>query len=107
MTSDGRAEESAIFASGFKNPYGLAFYPPGPDPQWLYVGSVAQVVRFPYHNGDMKRTGAAQHIADMSGTWLGHGTRAVEFSRDGKKMFLAVGSVSNVDDPDPHPKETK
>jgi glucose/arabinose dehydrogenase len=106
MTNDGKAEESAIFASGFKNPYGLAFYPPGPDPQWLYVGSEGEVVRFPYHNGDMKTTGAPQHIADMSWTWLGHGTRAVEFSRDGKKMFVAVGSGSNVDDPDAHPKET-
>jgi glucose/arabinose dehydrogenase len=106
MTSDGKAEESVIFASGFKNPYGLAFYPPGPDPQWLYVGSEGEVVRFPYHNGDMKTTGAPQHIADMSWTWLGHGTRAVEFSRDGKKMFVAVGSGSNVDDPDTHPKET-
>jgi len=106
MTSDGKAEESAIFASGFKNPYGLAFYPPGPDPQWLYVGSEGEVVRFPYQNGDMRTTGAPQHIADMSWTWLGHGTRAVEFSRDGKKMFVAVGSGSNVDDPDTHPKET-
>jgi glucose/arabinose dehydrogenase len=106
MTSDGKAEQSAIFAGGFKNPYGLAFYPPGPDPQWLYVGSEGEVVRLPYHNGDLKASGAPQHIADLSWTWLGHWTRAVEFSRDGKKMFVAVGSGSNADDPDTHPKET-
>jgi glucose/arabinose dehydrogenase len=105
MTSDGKAEQSAIFASGFKNPYGLAFYPPGPDPQWLYVGSEGEVVRIPYHNGDLKAGGAPQHIADLSWTWMGHWTRAVEFSRDGKKMFVAVGSGSNVDDPDTNPKE--
>jgi glucose/arabinose dehydrogenase len=105
VTSDGKAEQSAIFASGFKNPYGLAFYPPGPDPQWLYVGGEGEVVRIPYHSGDMKASGAPQHIADLSWSWMGHGTRAVDFSRDGKKMFVAVGSGSNVDDPDTHPKE--
>ena len=106
LTSDGKAEQTAIFASGFKNPYGLAFYPPGPDPQWLYVGSEGEVVRIPYHNGDLKASGAPQHVADLSWTWMGHWTRAVDFSRDGKKMFVAVGSGSNVDDPDTHPKET-
>jgi glucose/arabinose dehydrogenase len=99
LTSDGKPEQSAIFASGLKHPYGLAFYPPGPDPQWLYVGSTAEVVRFPYHNGDLKAGGTAEHIADLPAPG-GHWTRAVAFSQDGKKMFVAVGSASNVDDPD-------
>jgi len=106
ITGNGKPEQTAIFASGFKNPYGLAFYPPGADPQWLYVGSEGEVVRLPYHNGDLKASGTPQHVADLSWSWFGHGTRAVEFSRDGKKMFVAVGSGSNVDDPDTHPKET-
>jgi len=106
ITGDGKPEQTAIFASGFKNPYGLAFYPPGPDPQWLYVGSEGEVVRIPYHNGDLKASGVPQHIADLSWSWMGHWTRAVEFSHDGKKLFVAVGSGSNVDDPDTHPKET-
>ena len=105
LTVDGKPEQSAIFGSGLKQPYGLAFYPPGPDPQWLYVGSEAEVVRFPYHNGDLKASGSPQHIADLPTSWFGHTTRAVEFSRDGKKMFVAVGSGSNVDDPDTHPGE--
>jgi glucose/arabinose dehydrogenase len=105
LTREGKAVQTAIFASGFKNPYGLAFYPPGPDPQWLYVGNEDAVVRLPYHNGDLKASGAAQHIADLSWSLFGHGTRAVEFSRDGKRMFVAVGSGSNVDDPDTHPGE--
>jgi glucose/arabinose dehydrogenase len=104
MTSDGKPEQTAIFARGFKNPYGLAFYPPGPDPQWLYVGSEGEVVRIPYHNGDMKASGAPQHIADLPARG-GHSTRAIAFSQDGKKMFVAVGSGSNVDDPDTHPGE--
>ncbi|HET6178573.1 MAG TPA: PQQ-dependent sugar dehydrogenase [Candidatus Sulfotelmatobacter sp.] len=104
MTSDGKPEQSAVFASGLKKPYGIAFYPPGPDPQWVYVGNTAEVIRFPYHNGDLKASGEAQHIADLPAGG-GHWTRAVEFSRDGKKMFVGVGSASNDDDTDTHPGE--
>ena len=103
-TSDGKAEQSAVFASGLKRPYGIAFYPPGPDPQWVYIGNTNEVVRFAYHNGDLKATGDAQHIADLP-SGGGHWTRAVDFSKDGKTMFVAVGSASNVDDPDTHPAE--
>ena len=106
LTVGGKPEQSAIFVSGLKQPYGLAFYPPGPDPQWLYVGSAAEVVRFPYHNGDLKASGSRQHIADLPDRgWFGHRTRSVEFSRDGKRMFVAVGSASNIDDPDTSPPE--
>jgi glucose/arabinose dehydrogenase/mono/diheme cytochrome c family protein len=104
LTSDGKPELSAVFATGLKSPYGLAFYPTGPDPQWLYVGNTPEIVRFPYHNGDLKATGSPQHIADLPSTG-GHWTRALAFSQDGKKLFVAVGSASNVDDPDTHPAE--
>ena len=104
VTGDGKPELSAVFASGLKSPYGLAFYPPGPDPQWLYVGNTAEVIRFPYHNGDLKAGAAPQHVADLPGQG-GHWTRAVAFSQDGKKLFVAVGSGSNVDDPDTTPRE--
>jgi glucose/arabinose dehydrogenase len=105
LTNDGKPEEAAIFATGLKRPYGLAFYPPGPDPQWLYVGSTSELLRFPYHKGDLKASGAPEHVADLPGT-SGHWTRSVEFSQDGKKLFVAVGSASNVDDPDTTPAET-
>ncbi|MGB6812944.1 MAG: PQQ-dependent sugar dehydrogenase [Candidatus Sulfotelmatobacter sp.] len=104
LTSDGKPELSSVFASGLKHPYGLAFYPPGPDPQWLYVGSTSELVRFPYHNGDLKASGAPEHIADLPNTG-GHWTRAVAFSKDGKRLFVAVGSGSNINDPDTHPTE--
>jgi glucose/arabinose dehydrogenase len=105
LTKDGKPERSAIFASGLEKAYGVAFYPPGPDPQWLYVGNTKEVVRFAYHNGDLQASGSPEHIADLPAGWFGHWTRAVEFSGDGKKMFVAVGSGSNVDDPDTHPGE--
>jgi len=104
VTAEGKPELTATFVSDLEHPYGLAFYPPGPDPQWLYVGSTSDLVRFPYHNGDLKASGASQHIADLPAGG-GHWTRAVEFSADGKRMFVAVGSASNVDDPDTHPGE--
>ncbi len=104
MTSDGKPELSSVFAIDLKHPYGLAFYPPGADPQWLYVGDTNEVVRIPYHNGDLKASGAPQHIADLPAGG-GHWTRAVAFSNDGKRMFVAVGSASNVNDPDTHPEE--
>jgi glucose/arabinose dehydrogenase len=103
MAGDGKPLQSAIFANGLKQPYGLAFYPPGADPQWLYVGNTNEVVRFAYHNGDLKAGDAPEHIADLPGG--GHSTRAVAFSQDGKKLFVAVGSASNVNDPDTHPEE--
>jgi glucose/arabinose dehydrogenase len=104
MTSDGKPEQMEVFASGLKRPYGIAFYPPGPDPQWIYVGNTNELIRFPYHNGDLKASGESQHIADLP-SGGGHWTRSVEFSPDGKRMFVAVGSASNVDDTDTHPGE--
>ena len=59
---DGAAEKAEVFATGLEQPFGIAFYPPGPDPQWVYVGNTGSVVRFPYRNGDLKATGPAQTI---------------------------------------------
>lgn len=104
MTSDGKPEQTALYATGLKKPYGLAFYPPGPDPQWLYVGNTNEVVRIPYHNGDLKASGAPQHVADLP-CCAGHWTRSLTFSQDGKQLFVADGSGSNIDDPDTTPRE--
>jgi glucose/arabinose dehydrogenase len=104
MTKDAQPEQMQVFAEGLKKPYGIAFYPPGNDPQWIYIGNTNEVIRFPYHNGDLKASGASQHIADLPAGG-GHWTRALDFTADGKKMFVAVGSGSNVDDPDTHPGE--
>jgi glucose/arabinose dehydrogenase len=104
ITADGKPQQTEIFATGLNRPYGIAFYPPGPNPQYVYVGNTNAVLRFPYHNGDLKATGKAEHIADLPGGG-GHWTRDIVFSPDGNQMFVAVGSDSNVDDPDTHPDE--
>jgi glucose/arabinose dehydrogenase len=104
ITADGKPLQVETFATGLKRPYGIALYPPGPDPQWVYIGTVGAVLRFPYQNGDLKARGPQQHIVDVPDGG-GHWTRSVQFTPDGKKMLVAVGSGSNVDDPDTTPDE--
>ena len=83
-----------VFADGFGYPYGIAFYPLGAEPQWVYVAETNRVVRFPYRNGDLVARGPAQTIvADLPGG--GHSTRDIAFSADGKRLYVAVGSASN------------
>lgn len=104
ITADGKPQQSSMFATGLSQPYGIAFYPPGPDPQYVYVGDSDAVLRFPYHNGDLKATGKPEHIATLP-DHEGHWTRDLVFSPDGKQLFVGVGSASNVDDPETHPDE--
>jgi glucose/arabinose dehydrogenase len=95
----------SLFTSDLNEPYGIAFYPPGPDPQWIYVGDTDAVLRFPYHKGDVKASGPPEKIVDLPHARGGHTTRDFQFYLDGKKMFVGVGSRSNVDDPDTTPEE--
>jgi len=104
ITADGKPEQSEIFVTGLNRPFGINFYPPGPNPQWIYVGNTDSVARFPYQNGDLKARGPAEHIADLP-NGNGHWTRDIQFTPDGNKMFVAVGSASNIDDPDTTPAE--
>jgi glucose/arabinose dehydrogenase/mono/diheme cytochrome c family protein len=104
ITPGGKPELTSVFASGLNKPFGIAFYPAGPNPQWIYIGNTDSVVRFPYKNGDLKASASPQHLADLP-AGSGHSTRDVQFSPDGKTMFVSVGSGSNVDDPDTHPAE--
>jgi glucose/arabinose dehydrogenase len=83
-----------VFASGFVAPFGIAFYPPGPDPQWVYVANTGSVVRFPYRNGDLTAHGAPETVVPQLPI-RGHHTRDLAFSLDGSNMFVSVGSASN------------
>lgn len=90
----GESAQSSIFASGLNYPFGIAFYPAGPDPQWIYVGDTDAVLRFPYRNGDVTARGAAETVVPDLPVG-GHHTRDVVFSQDGKTMYVSVGSGSN------------
>ncbi len=103
--NDGKPDTTTVFAEKLNRPFGIAFYPPGPNPTHVYVAGTDQVVRFPYKNGDTKATGPFEVIvpelpgfAQLRGG--GHWTRDVVFSLDGKRMFVSIGSKSNVDDND-------
>jgi len=102
---DGKPDVTETFAERDLNkPFGIAFYPPRDDPQFLYVANTDGVIRFPYRNGDLKaRRPAEQLAARLSGGAArlrsgGHWTRDIVFSPDGKKMYVSIGSRSNVSD---------
>ena len=100
----GKARQASVFASGLNQPFGIAFYPPGPKPQWMYVGNTDAVVRIAYQIGDNEARGKPEHIADLP-SGGGHSTRDIQFTPDAKTMYVSVGSASNVDDPDSTPAE--
>src|SRR5580698_4237969 len=108
--ADGKVEKVSTFASGLNLPFGIAFYPSGSNPKWIYVGNTDSVVRFPYKSGDLVATGKPETIvAELPGFAQlrggGHWTRDVVFTPDGTRMLVSVGSASNVDDVDTHPNE--
>jgi glucose/arabinose dehydrogenase len=104
--SDGKPIQKAVFATGLHSNFGIAFYPPGKSPKWVYFGNTSSVVRYAYKSGDLQATGQPETIIPELPTG-GHSTRDLAFSPDGTKMFVSVGSQSNVDDPDTHPRELR
>jgi glucose/arabinose dehydrogenase len=94
--------EVGRFATGLDRPFGIDFYPPGPDPRWVYVAEEGRVLRFPYRSGDLEARDEPEVIVhnlprgadDLPGK--GHWTRDVQFSRNGSLMYVSVGSYSNV-----------
>ena len=109
ISSDGKVEQVSTFATGLNKPFGIAFYPLGANPEWVYIAETGAVKKFPYKNGDLKASGPAQTVvAELfpgAEVGKGHTTRDVAFSPDGKKMYVSVGSASNIDNPDDHPSE--
>lgn len=92
-----KADSTTVFASGLSRPYGMAFWPSGANPQYLYVANVNSVVRIPYRVGDRKaRAEAEVVIPELSETSGGHTTRTLVFSKDDKTMLLSIGSATNV-----------
>jgi len=96
-----KPEINEVFAADLKRPFGIEFYPNGSNPQYIYIGNTDSIIRFPYQNGDVKPRGKAEVIVpDIPGwgelTGGGHWTRDIAFSTDGKKMFVSVGSLTNV-----------
>jgi len=88
---DGKPETRSVFYDGLRRPFGLAF-----RGNALYAGTVNAIVRFDYKPGQTVAGGEPVSIASLPRG--GHSTRNILFNRDGSKMYVAVGSGSNVDD---------
>jgi len=89
---DGAADERFVFAENLNSPFGMAFYK-----DWFYVANTDSVVRFKYQAGQTKAAGEPEKIVALTaGGYNQHWTRNIIFSPDGTKLYLSVGSASNV-----------
>ena len=86
---------SEVFAAGLPRVFGIAFYPLGANPRWVYVATPGSVQRFPYSNGDLKAAGPAGVVVRNLPSGGAHWTRDIVFSADGGTMFVSVGSATN------------
>jgi glucose/arabinose dehydrogenase len=85
----GGAQSRENFVTGLTRPFGIAFHD-----DYVYVGTMKELVRFKYDPKTSKRLGDAEHLVSLPSG--GHDTRSVVFSKDGKHVFIGVGSESNV-----------
>ncbi|HTW37705.1 MAG TPA: PQQ-dependent sugar dehydrogenase [Steroidobacteraceae bacterium] len=88
--------QDRVYASGLERPFGIAFYPLGPNPRWIYVAENDRVIRFAYQDGDLQARAPAQVIVGrLTQSTGGHWTRDLAFSRNGAHLYVSVGSASN------------
>jgi glucose/arabinose dehydrogenase/cytochrome c2 len=111
-SADGtHADRITTFAQGLVLPHGLAFFPNARNPEWLYVAETNRIVRYAYKPGDTQARGVPEivvaQLSPIAGG--GHFSRDIVFSPDNKKMYVSVGSASNVaeDMPKKSPEEAK
>jgi glucose/arabinose dehydrogenase/cytochrome c2 len=109
-SADGsKAAAIEVFAQGLNQPFGMQFHPAA-NPQWLYVAEINRVVRYAYTPGSQKATAVPEVVvAELSPVAGGHFTRDIAFSRDGKLLYVSVGSLTNVGEnvPKKTPEEIK
>ncbi|HTY56258.1 MAG TPA: hypothetical protein VMB26_13705 [Candidatus Binataceae bacterium] len=87
-----KPSQMEIFASNLNLPFGIAFWPLGPNPQYLYVANTDSIVAFPYRNGDLHARGPSQEIVTgIPGG--GHLTGGGHWTRDNR---LLEGRVQDV-----------
>ena len=88
----GSAESRDTFADHLTLPFGIAFHD-----EYVYVANTNEVLRFRYDPKTSKRLGDGEHVLDFPGMgYHQHWTRSLAFSPDGRKLFISVGSRTNV-----------
>ena len=93
--NDFKPEERKVLVDGLDRPYGLAFWK-----DYLYIAETTSLKRYRYDAKKMS-VGPGEEIVPMADFDRGHWTRTVLFDRAGEKMYLAIGSRSNVDAGEP------
>ncbi len=89
---DGKFETRAVFAEDLNQPYGMLILGNS-----FYVANTDGLYRYPYKAGDTKLQGKGQKIVELpAGGYNNHWTRNLLASADGKKIYISVGSGSNV-----------
>ena len=89
---DGSAEERFVWSDQLAQPFGMAFYK-----DWFYVANTDSIVRFKYRPGQTQAEGSPEKLVELTpGGYNQHWTRNVLFSPDGSKMFVSIGSATNV-----------
>ena len=89
---DGVAETRSAFLTGLNSPFGMTLVG-----DTLYVANSDAVVRFPYQEGETRITAPATKVVDLpAGPRNHHWTKNVIASKDGSKLYVAIGSNSNV-----------
>jgi len=89
--NDGEPDARNVYAQGLNGVFGMAFHD-----GYLYLGRTDSIIRYKYKDGDTQAQGTPEKLVDLPTG--GHSTRNIVFSRDGKKMYVAVGSASNKSD---------
>jgi glucose/arabinose dehydrogenase len=89
--NDGKPEVREVFLTGLNMPHGMLLVG-----NWFYVGNTDGVVRYPYRAGQTKIDAKGEKILDLPAG--GHYTRHLIADPTGKKIYVAVGSSSNVDE---------
>jgi glucose/arabinose dehydrogenase len=93
LTNNGKQKTKII--ENLDRPFGMAFWK-----DYLYVAETTSLKRYKY-DAKTGKAGAGEEIFPMPEYAKGHWTRAVTFDRRGNKMYLSIGSASNVDAGEP------
>ena len=98
---DSKAESKRKLIDGLYRPYGLAFWK-----DYLYVAEASSLKRYRYDTKAMKVDGKGEEVVSLKGMEKGHWTRTVLFDHKSEKMYLTVGSGSNVSSGEPAVRAT-
>ncbi|PWK73736.1 glucose/arabinose dehydrogenase [Mucilaginibacter oryzae] len=88
---DGHPDSKTVFLSGLNQPYGMLILG-----NWLYVANTDGLWRYPYQTGYSKAAPGVKIFSLPAGGYNNHWTRNLRANADGTKIYISVGSGSNV-----------